>query len=104
MTIYEETVDALKEMETVASHIKSLGKIMNKTEDAKLKQLLGKVITKLQTSHANPKVKGKSTPGNLYNVKDLHIESLIKYCENIIPTKRPEWQILAERNGWAPKT
>jgi len=104
MTIYEETINTMKEMKTVASHITSLGKIMNKTEDAQLKQLLGNVITRLQCSHANPKVKGKSTPGNLYNNKDLHIESLIKYCESIIPTRRPEWQVLAERNGWAPKT
>ncbi len=103
MTIYEETIDALKDMKTIASHIKCLGKIMNKTEDTQLATLLGNAITRSQASHADPRVKNKSTPGSLYNSTDSQIQILIKYCESIIPTKRPEWQVLAERNGWVPK-
>lgn len=103
MTTYEEVIAALKDMRPVASHIKNLGKLMNKTEDQTLKTALGRVITTLQQSHANPKVIGKSTPGNLYNTKDLKIKDLISYCEKLIGMKIPEWQVLAERNGWAPK-
>lgn len=103
MTIYEETINALKEMKTISSHITSLGKIMNKTEDAQLEGLLVDAINVLRAYHANPKVKGKSTPCNLYNGPNPKLANLIKYCESIIPTKRPEWQVLAERNGWAKK-
>lgn len=64
---YEETIAALKDIRTVSSHITNLGKVMNKTEDQQLKTLLGNVITSLQRAHANPQVKGKSTPRSLYN-------------------------------------
>jgi hypothetical protein len=101
--MYEKTISELKEIRTVASHITNLGKVMNKTEDEKLKTLLGNVITSLQRAHANPKIKGKSTPGSLYNANDSTIKSLIQYCENYIAVKKPEWQVLAEHHGWAPK-
>ena len=104
MTIYEETIAALKDLRTAASHITGLGKVMNKAEDQKLKTLLLNVITSLQASHASPNVRGKSTPGNLYNAKIAVIKNLIEYCESVIVSKKPEWQVLAERHGWAAKT
>jgi len=104
LTTYEETIAALKDMRTVASHITNLGKVMNKTEDQQLNTLLGNVVISLQRAHANPNVKGKSTPGNLYNATDAAIKKLIQYCEGFIAEKKPEWQVLAERHGWAPKT
>ena len=104
MTTYEETIAALKDIRTVSSHITNLGKVMNKTEDQQLKTLLGNVVSSLQRAHANPKVKGKSTPGNLYNATDIGIKQVIQYCESLIGAKKPEWQMLAERHGWGPKT
>ncbi|HEY8939439.1 MAG TPA: hypothetical protein VIM59_04590 [Cellvibrio sp.] len=101
--MYEKTISELKEIRTIASHLTNLGKVMNKTEDEKLKTLVGNVITSLQRAHANPKVKGKSTPGSLYNANDISIKRLIQYCEDYITIKKPEWQVLAERHGWAPK-
>lgn len=101
--MYEETISALKDMKTVTTHITSLGKIMKKTEDQKLRTLLESVITSLQRAHANPRVKNKSTPGSLINAQEHTIVSLIKYCSDFITAKKPEWQVLAERNGWAPK-
>jgi hypothetical protein len=103
LTVYEETIAVMKDLRTVASHITNLGKVMNKSEDQQLKNLLHKVITVLQIEHARPNFKGKSTPLSVYHSKDLAIKDLIKYCENAIGTKKPEWQILAERNGWALK-
>lgn len=61
--MYQETIDSLKSLETPATHIKKLGIILNKTEDSKLKTLIQKTLTLLQQDHANPNVKGKSTPG-----------------------------------------
>lgn len=100
--MYQETIDSLKSFETSATHIKKLGIIINKTEDSKLKALIQNTVTLLQQAHANPNIKGKSTPGNLYNVNQPPIKALIQYCEQFIKIKKPEWQVLAERNGWTP--
>lgn len=100
--MYQQTIDSLKKVQTTATHIKSLGNILNKTEDTSLKSLIQNTLTLLQTAHANKKVQGKSTPGNLYNAKHAPIKALITYCEQFIQAKKPEWQVLAERHGWTP--
>ncbi|ELY5218333.1 hypothetical protein [Raoultella planticola] len=100
--MYQETIDALKATQTIASHIKKLGVISSKTEDPLLQRHIANTITRLQQSHGNPKVKGKSTPGNLYNLQEPTIKTLITYCEQYTVTKKPEWQVLAERHGWTP--
>lgn len=101
--MYEETIAAANEIKTLASHITALGKIMNKTEDPQLRKLLGDVITSLQRTHANPRAKNKSTPGSLINAQDVGIQKLIAYCQGFVTARKPEWQVLAEHNGWAPK-
>lgn len=30
------------------------------------------------------------------------VEELIVYCNNIVKSDKPEWMVLAERNGWRP--
>lgn len=100
--MYQETIDSLKSLQTPATHIKKLGVILNKTEDSKLRTLIQSTLTLLQQRHADPRVKGKSTPGNLYNAPHTPIKALIQYCEQFIKKNKPEWQVLAERNGWIP--
>ena len=101
--MYEETISALKDLKSIAAHITSLGKIMNKTEDPQLQKLLVEVIMELQRTHIRPDFKYKSTPLNLINGKSNVIRELIDYCMNFITAKKPEWQVLAERHGWVPK-
>ncbi|AUT76104.1 hypothetical protein C2L64_44570 [Paraburkholderia hospita] len=91
----------------MTAHITNLGKIQAKTEDGQLAALLGKVVTGLQHTHRNAvasklKVKGLTTPGNLYDLADPEIKQLIHYCNTLIPAKKPEWQVIAERHGWTP--
>ncbi|WNJ82220.1 hypothetical protein RJE46_25110 (plasmid) [Cedecea neteri] len=100
--MYQETIDSLKKIQTPATHITSLGKILNMTEDTSLQQLIQTTLTLLQQAHANNKIQGKSTPGNLYNAQHAPIIALIAYCEQFIQAKKPEWQVLAERHGWTP--
>jgi len=100
--MYQETIDSLKKFQTTATHITSLGKILNKTEDSSLQNLIKTTLTLLQKAHSDKKVKGKSTPGNLYNAQYAPIRALITYCEQHIQVKKPEWQVLAERYGWTP--
>ena len=58
--MYQETLDEIHEVKTIASHITGLGKILNITEDPTLQQLIDRVIKMLQKVHADPSVKGKS--------------------------------------------
>jgi len=100
--MYQETIDSLKKFQTPATHITSLGKILNKTEDTSLQALIQATLLLLQQAHANKKVQGKTTPGNLYNAQHAPIKALIAYCERFIQVKKPEWQVLAERHDWTP--
>jgi hypothetical protein len=101
--MYVETISSLKELKTISSHIKRLGIIMNTTEDQQLKKLLAVLIMDLQRMHVRPNFKFKSTPFNLINGENSEIVNLVNYCKKFIIEKKPEWQVLAERNGWVPK-
>ncbi|WP_168399754.1 hypothetical protein [Acinetobacter indicus] len=101
--MYEETISALKNLKSIAAHIASLGKIMNKTEDPQLQKLLPEVIMELQCTHIHLDFKYKSTSLNLINGRGNVIRELIDYCMTFITAKKPEWQVSAERHGWAPK-
>lgn len=102
--MYQETLDEIHEVKTIASHITGLGKILNTTEDPTLQQLIDRVIKMLQKIHANPSIKGKSTPQSLQAVRSTALRALMEYCSNHTKSQKPEWQVLAEKNGWAPKT
>lgn len=102
MNTYDKTLQSLCETKSVSSHIKSLGKIKVETEDTLLKQRLDDAITELQALYANPKNKNKSLPISLEKGTSSDVQELIKYTKQAIGYKKPEWQILAERNGWQP--
>ncbi|HFE9906540.1 TPA: hypothetical protein ACGA4X_001516 [Acinetobacter baumannii] len=101
--MYEQTISSLKELKTISSHIKNLGTIMNKSKDQKLKELLAVLIMDLQKMYVRPNFRYKSTPLNLINGHNSEITELVNYCKKFIIQNKPEWQVLAERNGWIPK-
>lgn len=103
MTIYEKIINELHQMHTIVNHIKKLGNLLPEIQDSKLKALLEATVTGLRRAHADPRVKNKSTPGNLYGLKENTVVQLVQYCENAIGIKKPEWQVEAERNNWGPK-
>ena len=102
MTAYEETVKSLSETKTLASHIKGLGKIKISTEDASLIKALEALLIQLQADHSNKRIKNKSTPISIEKSNIREVNVLLAYCNKAIVTKKPEWQILAERNNWKP--
>ncbi|MCG3694128.1 hypothetical protein [Aliarcobacter butzleri] len=102
MNTYEKTLQSLCEIKSVSSHLKSLGKIKVETEDTLLKQKLDNVIKELQAVYTNSNNKNKSLPISLEKGKSSAFQELIKYTKQLIGYKKPEWQILAERNGWQP--
>jgi hypothetical protein len=100
---YEGVLETAKEAKTIASHITALGKIRAKTEDQILLNKIDKAIGSLQSAHANAK-KGKSIPTCLDKVTYQAVKDLLDHCNKAVASKKPEWQVIAERNGWAPKT
>lgn len=48
----------------------------------------------LQT-HSNKRIGGKSTLGSLCSTEKTQVILLKNYCETLITTKKPEWQVLA---------
>lgn len=100
MTIYEETLEAVKAFKTLKAHITGLGKILNKTEDQSLKKLINTTIKKLTIFVINSK---STTPISLAQQNNVEaIVKLVKYLIPFIPTKQPEWQVIALREGWTP--
>lgn len=100
MTIYEETLEAVKAFKTPKAHITSLGKILNKTEDKELNKFINTVIQQLTIFVTKSK---SSTPISLVQKNEVEaIVNLVKYLMPFIPKKQPEWQVIALREGWAP--
>ena len=103
MSSYKKVLESTKEAKSIASHITALGKIRAKIEDDVLLGKIDKAIESLQGVHANAK-NGKSTPTCLDKATDQAIKDLVEHCKKEVSSDKPEWQVIAERNGWAPKT
>jgi hypothetical protein len=90
----------MTEVKTLSSHMTALGKIRADSEDDALNGVIDNLIRELQYAHANSK--NKSTPTSLAAGTSSEVQAIIGYCKKAIGTKKPEWQILAERHGWNP--
>lgn len=107
MNSYEKILKIAKEVKPLKSHITAIGNIRATTED---KVLVAKIdsavwtLTRMLSLPLRLPSKDKTIPMILENAPDKHIHSLIEYCEMNILGKKPEWQILAEQNGWTPGT
>ncbi|MBU2852397.1 hypothetical protein [Acidithiobacillus ferrivorans] len=100
MSSYEKTLKSLKEIKSISSHLTALGKVKVASEDTSLNQAIDSLVRELQHAHANSK--HKSTPTSLENATAPEAKALLQYCIRAIGSKKPEWQILAERHGWTP--
>lgn len=101
MSNYEKALESISEFKTLASHITALGKLRFKTEDKRLEKVIEQVISQLQIAHS--RVKNKSTPLSVEKANIDAANDLANYCRQMVGTRKPEWQIIAERNGWGPK-
>ena len=104
MKIYNDTINSISKTQTLASHIKSLGKLELSTEDDQLQKLLRKCIVAMQYKYnkSKPYPFPKSLPVSLVKINEHDIINLLNYCNSIVPKKIPEWQIIAKRHGWGP--
>lgn len=98
--MYEKVISSLQELKTSAKHLSDITKIINKTEDEDLKQLLIPVLTALtQHSTCAPQLE-KNTPRNFIGGKPF--DAVFHYCLPKVEAKKPEWQIIALKHGWTP--
>lgn len=99
MTIYEEILKSIQDYKSAKRHLTSLGKFYYRTEDQLLKKNLYPVLQFINIWVESSK---DTTPKCLAQVQAVPIRKLVKYLETVIPSKKPEWQIIALREGWIP--
>lgn len=100
MSIYAKTLKSVREVKTISAHMVALGKIYASSEDEQLNQRIQALVTALEFpfNHGT----GRSTPTSLTFRMLPATYWLIEYCKFQRASKKPEWQILAEQNGWIP--
>jgi hypothetical protein len=99
MTIYEEILKSIQDYKSAKRHLTSLGKFYYRTEDQLLKKNLYPVLQFINIWVESSK---DTTPKCLAQVQAVPIKKLVKYLGTIIPSKKPEWQIIALRESWIP--
>ena len=100
MSIYAKTIKSVTEVRTVNAHLAALGKLMATTEDWQLSHLIKTAALSLQFQIAHSI--GKPMPTSLMFFPTPAMVDLVQYCRYQTQSKKEEWQVLAERNGWEP--
>ncbi|RZI43713.1 hypothetical protein EGT07_08060 [Herbaspirillum sp. HC18] len=89
---YIDTIEAITTCATAISIRNKLSKVRARTEDQRLADLLDTAIRRLDTS--------SSRALDSLNLSRQEYGKLHQYCKTTMDTMKPQWQILAERNGW----
>lgn len=106
---YQNVLIILRESASAKAKRTKLIKISIKTEDLELKALLDDTV-KAYSYYIEPRYsrslkEGSNIPINhrewleYIKPRKQHLE---EYIENLLSQQKPQWQILAERNGWKP--
>lgn len=98
--IYKQIIDSMSSFMTISQHIKKSGEIKLVAEDSNLAIGVNNLIIDLQFLHRRSK--SKSTPLTISQTPSCHYEILKKYCIKQLKSKKPKWQIMAERKEWTP--
>lgn len=102
---YREALYIVESEGTPGSKYNKLLKIMIRTEDSQLKKLVGE-MAEAYKDYLKPGMT-RSINSNLPRnnresinfIKNRKTE-LISYINSILNMQKPQWQIIAERNGW----
>lgn len=99
---YQNAIAICRSLGTIPSLQNKLATLSAKTEDKKLAKLLEQGAALLITAHKVAVLnKVGSKPTNI-DLKQSPFREIYAYCEAMIASEKPEWQILAEQNGWQP--
>lgn len=96
---YETVLTALLSHTTLPNTINKLTKVWISTEDEEFKRGLGIILGHLNNEAHNRIAKSR----NPISIKVQPYKPLADYCHKCINSKKPKWQLIAEKNGWAPK-
>lgn len=96
---YQNVLTILRGRFTVNSIYNKLTKVSVSTEDRTLRNEVEDVL----------KILGRAAKGsvNLSSVVPIDLSDgrygrIVGYCDKCLASSKPQWQILAERNGWIP--
>lgn len=100
MDMYSKILVELGKKQTHKSLHNNLVKYLYSTEDDVLKSLLMQYIKHFDgiISYSAAKMVLKTQSLIQESIHDR--DNLMQYCNQVIMSKKPEWQIIAERNGW----
>lgn len=102
MSVYKKVLLELEKQCKAQAKGNSLLKLKYNTEDVVLQRYLdecAKVYFGVACYHSG---KLFSTAKNYFDSNKFVIDRVKDYCNNMIMSGKPEWQIMAERNGWKP--
>lgn len=98
---YQSAIEACTSLATMSSIQNKLNKLAIKTEDARLKRLLGVTIRYLEQAHRNALPKQRSQKTAFPSGREP-AKSLVAYCQAAINSQAPQWMIIARQHGWKP--
>jgi hypothetical protein len=77
--------------------------VANTTEDEKLKELISKYCKGIHDVPALAERKLMQHVSDIIRCSNLDKFALLDYCDQVIASNKPEWQIIAEANNWWPR-
>jgi hypothetical protein len=102
---YQAVLGALVDYGSLASIINKLNRVLITTEDTNLKTLIEPVVARVDRVFRELPDSKKSIRASLrQQLKVEPYKSVVEYCQKCIGSTKPQWQIIAERHGWGPKT
>lgn len=87
---------------STANRCNKLIKIKLSTEDEKVHNYIDNLIVHInEAKRLHYKRLYTSSSKEFKKIKELNDE-IAEYCDKMLSKGKPEWMILAERNGWTP--
>ena len=101
---YQSVLGVLVDYGTLPSIINKLNRVLIATEDPDLKKLIEPVVARVDKALRDLPNGKKSVKASLrQQLKVDPFKSVVEYCQKCIDLTKPQWQIIAEHHGWAPK-
>jgi hypothetical protein len=100
---YNKVIEACTSLATIASIQNKLNRIYISTEDNQLQSLLKPALVNLVTVQREAVSRKVSSHKSQCNLGNSPFKELAIYCKKTLASSKPQWQVLAERNGWVKK-
>lgn len=87
---------------STANRCNKLIKLKLSTEDEKVHEYIDSLIEHINEAKRLHYKRLYMASSEEFKVIEALNAEIIEYCDKILNTNKPEWMILAERNGWIP--